>query len=200
MVRLECGGKWFYFFNDPRIFYNAAADMCMTKSRARGIPENKIYKFFHSIFTDSPDKPDIVSCKLKTISNGTPFALFLVEWQVLKKLYHLHVHFCAFNKMIISGVTHVNVTEASDIYRAQFDVEYQEEGKKDYIDPDEDIYHVWEFIDSEQFSKYCKKFITDQGLDWTKRSSWYMEDSKPSGKIRSRCASLEMKLLTSLIT
>ena len=122
VVGHECGGNTFYFFNDLRIFHNAAAYMCVTRSRelTRGIPPKRIYDFFRSIVIDSPEKPKIVSCKLITISNGTPLALFLVEWQALGKFYHLHIHFYGFDNMVVSRVTHVDVTEESDIYRPHF--------------------------------------------------------------------------------
>ena len=89
VVKHKCGGKYFYFFNNPDIFYDAAAIMSLIISRklTRGIPSNKIKHFFQSIVNNSPIKPKIVSCKLKTLAgNGTPLAMFLVEWQAIKVL------------------------------------------------------------------------------------------------------------------
>lgn len=194
VVKHEFGGKDFYFFNDPRVFHNAVAFECSRRNVAleRGIPQNEIYNFFNSIYINSPDKPTIVSCRLKTIENGTPMALFLVEWH--EKFYHLHIHFYDFGCMEISGVTHVNVTKQSDIYRLHFtETELKD---KEYIGH---YSHVWQLIDNEKFANYCKKFMEEQKVNWTKRSSWNMEDTKPSGMIRSRCATLEITLLAYIL-
>ena len=207
VVKHRFGGKDFYFFNDPRIFHNAVAFECSCRNVAleRGIPQNEIYNFFNSIYENSPDKPTIVSCRLKTIENGTPMALFLVEWH--EKFYHLHIHFYGFHSMIISGVTHVEVTEHSDIYRSRFTEtdcphftetdcpRFTETESKEYIDH----WSVWQLIDNEKFANYCKKFMEEQKVNWTKRSSWNMEDTKPSGMIRSRCATLEITLLAYIL-
>ena len=93
--------------------------------------------------------------------------------------------------MRVSGVTHVDVTTTCDIYRSQF----IEVGEKEYINSENN--DVWNLIISKKFADYFMEFITDHNLKWNQRSSWNMKDSEPSGIIRSRCASLEVKLLTS---
>lgn len=195
VVRHNCGDKNFYFFNCPKTFHNAVTLMCERRNTKlkRGIPDNEITNFFESIYDNSQEKPNIVSCKLKTMSNSTPLALFLMEWK--NKFYHLHIHFYAFNNMRISGVTHVDVTKQSDIFRPQF----TETGEKKYIASTQDTFGVWNLITSQQFADYCKSFVRGQNLIWERRSSWQMTDSMPRGMIRSRCASLQIKLLTSLL-
>ena len=189
VIKYQFGSKNFYFFNDSRIFYKAVALMCSHRDRrlVRGIPTDSIREFFNSIYANLPKKPKIISCKLKTIRNRTPMALFLVEWK--NSFYHLHLHFKSFNYMVISKITHVDVTKQSDIYRTQF----TETGNKEYINSG---HPVWVYIDCEQFANYCKEFMEKQKVYWTKRSNWNMTDTKPSGMIRSRCANLKIKLLT----
>ena len=189
VIKYQFGSKNFYFFNDSRIFHKAVALMCSYRDRTlvRGIPTNSIHKFFNSISANLPKKPKIISCKLKTIRNGTPMALFLVEWK--NSFYHLHLHFKRFDNMVLSKITHVDVTKQSDIYRPQF----TETGNKEYINSS---HPVWVHIDCEQFANYCKEFMQKQNVNWKIRSSWNMTDSKPNGTIRSRCANLKIKLLT----
>ena len=192
VVRHDCDDKSFYFFNNPYIFYNAASSMCLHRSRnlTRGIPSNRIYHFFNSIVNNLPKKPKIVSCKLNTMhKNGTPLALFLVEWH--EQYYHLHLHFYRFDIMVVTGVTHVDVTKQSDKYRPYF----IEVGEKNYINSKD--HAIWKLIDSNQFANYFIKFMSDNKVNWNQRSSWNMKDTRPAGMIRSRCASLKIKLLTS---
>ena len=91
--------------------------------------------------------------------------------------------------MVISKITHVDVTNQSDIYRTQF----TETRNKEYINSG---HPVWVYINCEQFANYCQEFMEKQKVDWTKCSNWNMTDTKPSGMIRSRCANLKIKLLT----
>ena len=184
----HCESLWFINNSNFLTFcHKYLAIASLEEAIAREIPDDELDSFFKSF--GSREFPEICCLKLKRHSSGTLQAFFLMEWD--EQFYHLHLHFDSFDRMQLTGVSLVQVTEGH-IYIDRYWYGYAEIDDHDAKVRINDSVNKakWELVkrNKENMIAHCRKFVEQKTKKrWDKREDWRMQHAIPR-LIRSRSA------------